>query len=432
MIENRVVKNASWIIVAQIFRVIFSIIVSSLTARYLGPSDFGVLNYAMSLVSFLIPIMQLGFSAIIVKELISNPEEEGKILGTAILGNFISGILCVIGLIIFVNVYNHGENTLILVTSLYSMVLIVESFSIISFWFQAKLLSKYTSLVTLFAYVVVSIYKIVLLVLGKSVVWFSIANVLDYLLINSFLFIIYKRKSQNKLSFSFKIFKRMFSASKYYIFTGIMVTIFLQTDRIMIKNLLGDEATGLYSVCISCATMTSFFFAAIIDSARPIIFENRKRNIELFNNNITYLYGIIIYLCIAQNIVVSIFSKLIIWLLYGDSYLVAAPALSVLIWYTLFSYVGSVRNVWLLAENKSKYIVIIDSVGAIFNIFANFIFIKYMGIMGAALASVCTQFISNIVVVSLIKDSRINVKLILKSLNPVFLFKQTKLFLNRK
>ena len=56
-----------------------------------------------------------------------------------------------------------------------------------------------------------------------------------------------------------------------------------------------------------------------------------------------------------------------------------------------FSYLGSVRNVWMLAENKQKYLWIINLSGALGNVILNLILIPIMGVNGAAVASLCTQ-----------------------------------------
>ena len=276
MIQNKVVKNASWIIGGKIVQSFLGLIISMLTARYLGPSSFGLINYASSIVAFVIPIMQLGFNNILVQEFINTPEKEGQILGTTVLLNVICSIACVIGVISFVYVANYNEIDTIIVCGLYSIQLIFQSLELFNYWFQAKYLSKYTSLVSLFAYVIVSMYKIYLLISGKNVYWFALSNSLDYAVIGFASLYLYKKMSLKRLSFSFSLGKELFKKSYYYIISGIMVTVFAQTDKIMINQMMDSTATGYYSAAVSCALLTNFIFAAIIDSMRPSIFEGKK------------------------------------------------------------------------------------------------------------------------------------------------------------
>ena len=63
---NRVAKNATWIIGCRIVQAVFALLINMLTARYLGPSSYGLITYASSLVAFVVPIMQLVFNAILV------------------------------------------------------------------------------------------------------------------------------------------------------------------------------------------------------------------------------------------------------------------------------------------------------------------------------------------------------------------------------
>jgi len=102
MILNKVAKNAAWIIGAKIIQSLLSFVISSLTARYLGPSDFGVISYAQSIVAFVVPVMQLGLNAILVQEIIQNPNDEGKVLGTSLAMSLVSAVLCITGIIAFV------------------------------------------------------------------------------------------------------------------------------------------------------------------------------------------------------------------------------------------------------------------------------------------------------------------------------------------
>ena len=73
---NKVAKNASWIIGCRIGQAILSLVINMLTARYLGPSNYGLITYAASLVAFVLPIAQLGFNNILVQEIVNDPENE--------------------------------------------------------------------------------------------------------------------------------------------------------------------------------------------------------------------------------------------------------------------------------------------------------------------------------------------------------------------
>ena len=431
MNKNRVVKNASWIIGIQIVKSLLGLVISMLTARFLGPSNFGLINYAASIVAFVTPIMYLGLNGVLVQEIVNTPEKEGEILGTSVTMTFLSSLLCVIGVISFAAAVNRGERETVIVCALYSTLLIFQSLELLNYWFQAKLLSKYASGVALFAYAVISGYKIYLLAAHKSIYWFALSNALDYMIIVIGLFIVYKRLGGGRLRFNLSTARRLWGKSRYYIVSNMMIAIFAQTDRIMLKLMINDAATGYYSAAVACAGMTGFVFSAIIDSFRPMIFDDKKNNEKQYEKDMCRLYGIIIYLSLIQSLAITLFSGLIIQILYGAAYSASINALKLIVWYTTFSYLGSVRNIWILAENKQKYLWIINLSGALANVALNYILIPITGIMGAALASLVTQIFTNVIIGFIIRPIRYSNTLMLRALNPKEMTKAIKALIKR-
>lgn len=431
MSANKVVKNATWIIVCRVAQSVLSLVVSMLTAWYLGPSNYGVINYAAAVVAFVVPVMQLGFRNTLVREFINKPQKEGEVLGTALVYNLISAILCIVGIVAFVSIANRGETETIVVCGLYSLNLIFQALEMVQYWYQSKLLSKYTSVISLFAYAVVSIYRIFLLMSGKSIYWFAVSQALDFMIIAVLLLVFYHKLSPQRLSFSFSTGKEMLSVSKHYIVSSMMVTVFGHIGSILLKFLMNDAAVGLYTAAVTCAGMTNFVFAAIIDSARPTVLSSKTADQSTFEKNVIRLYSIIIYTSFMQGVVLFVFAPLVVKVLYGAQYVDTVAPLRVMAWYTLFSNLGTVRNVWILAEAKQRFLWMINLFGAGTNILLNVLLIPFVGITGAAWASVLTQFATNFLVAYLIKPVRHNNTLLLKSLNPKYFVEMVKIIMKR-
>lgn len=416
--NDKVIKNASWIIACKIVQSIIAFIINTISARYLGPSDYGLINYAISVVAFAVPVAQLGLRNVLVEEIVSHPEREGKALGTTIGLSIVSGLFCLAGCLTFVLLTDSNEQDTITVCSLYGISLIFQMTEMIQYWYQAKLLSKYTSVASLLAYTVVAGYKVFLLVTQKSVYWFAVSYAFDYALISIILFILYKKLGTQKLSFSFELGKQLFARSRYYIVSNMMITIFSQTDRVMIKMMLGNAETGFYSTACTCAGLSAFIFVAVIDSMRPMIFESKKISQAKFERSVSVLYSIVIYMALCQSVILTVFAKPIISLLYGSAYSAAIPLLQIVTWYSAFSYMGSVRNIWMLAEEKQKCLWIVNLSGAVLNVVGNALLIPTCGAAGAAIASVITQFFTNFVLCLLMKQIKPTAKLIFTALNP--------------
>lgn len=422
----QVLNNAKWIIVCKIIQSLLQFMVGMLCARYLGPSNYGLINYAASVVAFAIPFMRLGFDSTLVHELVETPHKEGEILGTSLAMNVFSSLLCVGATTAFVSFANANERETVIVCFLYSLSVFFAAIEMIQYWFQYKLQSKYSSVSMLIAYVVVAAYRIFLLVSEKSVYWFAATHSIEYGIVGVLLILIYFKKSGAHFSFSFETAKKMFSRSKHYILASLMLVILQNTDHIMLTFISGTEETGFYSAAITCATVVQFVYIAVIDSFRPVILENKKNSSEEYGLNVSRLYGITSYVAIAQSIVFTVMAKLIVGILYGEEFLAAVPVLQILTWYFLFSVMGVVRNVWILAEQKQKYLWIINLSGAVLNIILNSFMIPQFGACGAAFASLLTQFFANFVLGFIVKPIRGNNRLLIQGLNPVFVIKETK------
>lgn len=426
LFSNKIAKNASWIIGVKIFQSLVSFVIGMLTARYLGPSNFGLVNYAASVVAFVVPIMQLGIANIIVQELVQNPHEEGKIMGTGLVLNFISSLLCIVGVFVFSLITNASEKETVIVTVLYSILLVFQSAEALSYWFQAHLLSKYSSIISFVAYFVTAVYKACLLIFGKNVYWFAVSNALDYLLIAIGLVICYKKIGGQPFSFSKETGKRLLHRGKHYIVSSMMVTIFAQTDRIMLKHMMDNSAVGFYSASVTCAGVVAFVFAAIIDSYRPVIFEYKKTSEENYEKSLSRLYCMITYGALFVSLGITIFAKNIVEIVYGSEYEPAISALRIICWYTTFAYYGSIRNIWILAEEKQKYLWIINLSGAAANVVLNYFFIPIWGVNGAAFASLITQFFTNVAIGWIMRPIRYNNRLMMKGLNPALIIQLIK------
>ena len=79
---------------------------------------------------------------------------------------------------------------------------------------------------------------------------------------------------------------------------------------------------------------------------------------------------------------------------------------------------GTVRDIWILAENQQKHLWKINLFGALANVVLNFLLIPKFGINGAAIASLLTQFFTNVILGYIIKPIRPNNMLMIKWLNP--------------
>ena len=51
---RQILRNSFWLMTEQGVRIVAGVIVAALVARFLGPDNFGLFNYALSLVAFFV------------------------------------------------------------------------------------------------------------------------------------------------------------------------------------------------------------------------------------------------------------------------------------------------------------------------------------------------------------------------------------------
>lgn len=415
MLKNRFLTNTSWIIGQQIIHLLLSLVVNVLSARYLGPSNFGLINYVASFVAMFSSIATLGMDGVVIKKMVETPNKEGEILGSCIVYRAIAGLFSAISVIFLVAFTNIGDKEIIWVAILYSLSLIFRCFELLDCWFQKMLQSKYTSIAKTLSYIVVCAYKIFLLATGQNVVWFALANSLDYFLIAIVLIFFYLRKKNQCLSVKMYTGFDVLKSSYHFVISGLMVALYNQMDKIMLKSIVDSEAVGLYSTASSICAMWIFVPTAIINSARPIIMEAKKRSEEEYLLKLKQLYSAIIWICITASGMISILGEFIIHILYGAAYAGAVNALRVLIWCETFSMIGTARGIWIISENKNKYVKYYLACGVVVNLILNYLLIPIIGITGASVATLITQIVTSMIAPVLFKGTRIHTKYVLQS-----------------
>ena len=100
-LSGRELKNATWIIFGKIIQIIITFFVSMFVIRYLGPNDYGKINYASAYVAFFSPLCTLGINSVIIKAFADNPDNHGEIIGTTIGLRLLSSIISYLARLIF-------------------------------------------------------------------------------------------------------------------------------------------------------------------------------------------------------------------------------------------------------------------------------------------------------------------------------------------
>ena len=421
-------KNVSWILIQNIFSMICSVFVTAIVARHYGAAGYGYINFAQSFVALFSFIAIMGTNHIIMKNLSEDKIEDGIVLGSNL---FIRIMLAIISLLvsqgISLLIYDKDINILIL---LFNLNTILCSFDVFSYYAQSKMQNKYISISKIISITVFSILKLLVIFLDLNINFFVLTYLIETIIYSILLYISYRKISSNrnvKWKIDYSYIKELLKKGKYYALASLMVTIYLRIDQVMLGTMISDKSqVGIYSAAVRISEIWTFVPISIITSYKPIIINEKEKSKAKYDKELSKLYNIVSFVCFLFVVIICVFGKLGIYILYGNEYSNAYIPLIILTIGIWFGVLGNIHYIWMICENKEKYSTFYSFSGCITNIIFNFLLIPKYGIIGAAIATLISQISSNILSFSLIKDARILTKKIIISLNPINGLKELK------
>jgi O-antigen/teichoic acid export membrane protein len=225
-----------------------------------------------------------------------------------------------------------------------------------------------------------------------------------------------------KKSIAFKLLKDSWPL----FFSSIAVVIYMKIDQIMIGEILGEKELGIYSAAVRISEMWYFVPVIISNSIFPAIIYAKKKSKKLYLNKLQKLYAFFLWFSAIMSILVFFIAPFLIKISFGEGYELSARVLSIHIWSGVAVFLGVASCKHLLAENLTRIDLYRTIIGVFVNIFLNFLLIPIYGIIGAAFATLISQFFSAYFSNLFFKKSRIIFIMFLKSFNIFILFKKIK------
>lgn len=386
--KQKLLKNISWLFFDKIIRIFGGLIVGIWVARYLGPSNFGILNYALAYTALFMLFVNLGLDEIMVREIVKNSKFTNYLMGTAFGLKLIGSIIAII--LIYVSLYFiEIDNLTKIVIFVMSIVFIFQAFDVIDYFYQSKILSKYVVVARSSAFVLSSLLKVYLILYNYSVLYFAVVNIADIALGSFFLVIIYTRTGHSikRWKFSVKIALKLLKFSWPLALSVFLISIHTRIDQIMIGNMLNIEQVGIYSVAVRLAEFWIFIPSILVNTLMPYFVNLREINNKLYHDRLIQLYSLMFWMGAFVGVFAIIWGKDIIRLLYGEAYVGAYSALMFNIWTGIFISQAIARGIWMINENLQVYRIYNNVLAIITNVSLNVVLIPKYGIEGAAIAS---------------------------------------------
>ena len=414
---KKYLANTGWLFFEKILRMAITFFVGVYVARYLGPSNYGLLSYVTSFVVLFSAIATLGLDNIVVRDLVRDEKKRDELLGTTFVLKIIGSIL-LLGILAVAVRFTTNDNFTNLLIFIIALATIFQSFNIIDFYFRSKVLSKYAVYAQTISGISSAIIKLSLIYFRMGLLYFAAVMVVESVILAIGLITTYTKQKLNIFSWRtrFDLAKRLLRDSWPLVLSGIAISIYMRIDQVMIKEMLDTEAVGNYAVAVRLSEVWYFIPMIITGSLFPAIINAKKVSEKLYYGRLQKLYDLMTWLAIGIALPATFLANDIVRLLFGVQYQDAAGVLRIYIWAGVFVFLGVASSKYLISENYTKISFLRTFIGAIVNVTLNIIWIPKYGINGAAMATVLSCFVATFFIGFIPKTNKQAI-LMLKSLD---------------
>lgn len=393
--KKKILRNVYWATLGKIINILSGIFVGVLVARYLGPTNYGIMNYVISYVTLFSILANFGLDNIEIRELSKPNSNINDLLGTAFTIRLIFSFITILLIFITLCIFESDHFTFLMVL-IYSGSLILSTFNVIRNYFTSIVLNEYVVKTEILRTLFGALLKIILLIYNFPLAWFIIASVFDFLLIAGGYLYAYRIKVGNIYDWHFNkgTAKQLITESFPLLLSGTAIIIYQKIDQVMIRNMIDNASVGQFAVASKITELTIFIPMVIAQTITPLLVKAQHGNPEAYIKKRQQFMDFMLWSAIGTSLIISLIASPVIKILYGTKYLDAIPVLQIMAWKAVFVALFASSGQIIIIENIHKYAALRNIVGCFVSILLNLLFIPLLGIIGSAIATIFTMSFS--------------------------------------
>lgn len=389
--RKKVVKNVYWAVLGKVVNIVCGLLVGVMVARYLGPEQFGLMNYVISYVMLFSVFATFGLDGIEIRELAKNHDNKDTILGTAFvlrLSFACATVLLVIGTLWC---FESDAETSLLVM-IYSLSLVFGAFNVIRNYFTSIVLNEYVVKTEISRTLIGSVIKGGLLLSHCSIIWFIVASTFDFMLVGGGFLLSYQKLAGSLRAWRFNAsMARMLVRESFpMLLSGTAIIIYQKIDAVMIRNMLDTASVGQFSVAAKLTELSIFVPLVIAQSIAPLLVKAHQEDPIRYKEKRQQFADIMVWSAIAMALTMSLLAYPVIYLLYGTEYMSAVPVLQIMAWKTVSAALANVSGQIIIIEHLQRYAVLRNLIGCLVCVSLNYLLIPIWGIVGSAISTIIT------------------------------------------
>lgn len=393
----KIVDNIGWLFLDKVLRMGAGLLVGVWLARYLGPEKFGLLNFAQAFTGLFGAIAALGLQGVVVRDIVVDSKTANLTLGAAGTLQLVSGFVSYFLTLAAIAYFRPDDEVARALVAILGATVLFKASEIAIYWFESQVESKYVVWVQGCVFVVFVVIKIVLILSGASLLDFAWAVLIEAACVSLLMVVVMNWRTHilRALKVSKERVKALLKDSWPLLLSAVAVSVYMKVDQIMLGQMAGDKAVGIYSVAVKISEIWYFIPVAIVASVFPAILEARKRSEAQYIERLQSLYNLMVLASVAVALPMSFIATPVVVVLFGEAYNEAGALLAAYIWASIFVSLGVASGKWFLAEGLQKLVLYRALLGAGINVGLNFWLIPVYGEMGATVATLISHAVAD-------------------------------------
>lgn len=371
--------------------------VSFWIARHLGPSQFGILNFASALMAIFLSVATMGFDAPVILRL-TQTERPGEVLGTVLFIRTIAGLLLLLLAVGLIFGLKQNEPTTLWVSVIVSLSIFVNAPTIFDYWFKANTSALLPATARTLGTLLAVAAKVICIVMGLGVIALAWTITLEALLTSIGLISVYlyatKRLTLNRLSVNQKLAKLLIVESWPYLLSAAAVVAYMKIDVVMLGYLSTNTETGIYSLAQKLSEVLYMVPIVLIDSAYPALAKRFLDSEQTDSRHGQMLFDLAVGGSLIATVVSVLLARPVIEFVFGESYQSSIQIFYLHAWSCVAIAMNTARHRWFATIGLQRYAPIVTVLGLLVNVLMNLALIPSLGAMGAAITTVASYFIS--------------------------------------
>jgi O-antigen/teichoic acid export membrane protein len=348
--SNRVVNNFSALTLSNILVQGITIFSSIKIARSLAPDDFGLFSYLLTL-SYIYSILGgLGMRQVIIRTVAVHPNQSTLLFKKSFLLRMLMFLPLVAGILVYNSYFSKiklDEISLFLLGGNILFLSIWDTLESINYGHQNMKLPSIVQLVFTVLWVVV------ILILPASMIQVNVVlgiTVILQILKTGVLYLFSIRK--NFISFisttKEKLQVNLVKESSSFFLLSVFTLITTQIPVVYLEQNSTDTEIAYYNIALRIIGPVQMLLLTFMNVLYPVIARIFAKDTNKFSNTIKNVYIFLLLLGNAGAFTLSLFSKELIFLMYGEAYGQAAQVFNIQIWYTILystlCYIGMILS----------------------------------------------------------------------------------------